>query len=1182
MVYLRKIETRGFKSMGTSLITVPVEKGFVAITGPNGSGKSNLIDAILFALGENSPKTLRAQSLSALIYDGSVEQQKPSSARVTLHFDNSDRRIPMDSDTVTITRELKQTGESAYTLNGKHAQRNNLGDLLENALIASRGLNIVLQGMITRISELVPDEKRKLIESMVGISQFDEKKQEALKQLAEADNKLNVAMAKIEEIRDKVRQLEQQRNDQLRHKQLENEIKWLRAASSSAKLVSTRKILAEKLNASDVSRNKFEQLLTSTAETGKTVSELEQQQTVLINSAVDAGTAKIEAELGKVTNELNALSKQRKEASDLIERMRQVLPRMSEMRAESETKISEAEARVVSLKAKIDEAEARRKDLSVLQSNILQERSALNSEFQQAQQAVNLVRKKKQEVDSRLEAKREEIREIVSRKKSAEDKLVQSIERRKSFDESLGKANDTIGELEKLLSSESEELSRLLKSRSDLDKLRKKLEIQLDIAAAIVEKTQTVVTKYDSNLAAMENVAGEEIALSRLETLGEAKAIRGYIGPLRSKISYDSDYSQAIAAVGKDWLSAVLVSDINALIATMQSAKKLKISKLTAIPLNEVADFDKSVRLPKLPGAVALVADVVKCEKRLRKVVNFVFGNAIIVDSSKNAFLAAKRGYRAVTLEGDLFEPELLAYQRGYSKKYAKLSELLAKQKNYEGIRLTLGAFRNLISKRKNSLQSLHQKSEASFKDEKSQDLSVAKIDAKLTAQKNDLARYLKSLEQLDQSKIKIQEEIESLAKSEIQSTESLNAIKTESADIESKLANLDLSFFDSKTSDINSRSLEINSQIEAVVQEIRDLTTDQTRARGELENSLRPGFERLLSEQSNAEIMLTNNSKLLVDTEPRLKELEDEHVRLKEEERKSLEISNRYKPLLDEIKVKLESLKINLEKTRRESTATEREVYSLGVDIERLQEKERQLSGELQLNGYNDPIPTFEGAEVILQGLSGEYDALKGNVNFLADRSYKEVFENYKYSSVRRNELEKERSAIVTFIETIETEKRKVFMEAFERIDRELRVIFNKITSGNAWLELENPESIFESGIFLMVQFPGKIPRDSGSVSGGEKTMSALSFILAIQAVFPSPFYVFDEVDAHLDSNYSGKLAEILAERSDRSQIIIVSLKDSVVSKAHSVIGVYMPQGATKIVRYNSPKEVLIPNEQQ
>ncbi|MDA4112142.1 MAG: AAA family ATPase, partial [Thaumarchaeota archaeon] len=146
------METKGFKSLGSKLISIPVERGLVALTGPNGSGKSNILDAVIFCLGENSPKTLRVPNLGALIYDGSVEEQKPSSTKVTLQFDNSDRRVPVDTDSVSISRELRQSGESIYSLNGKHIQRNNLSELLEIALITSRGLNIVLQGMITRIS----------------------------------------------------------------------------------------------------------------------------------------------------------------------------------------------------------------------------------------------------------------------------------------------------------------------------------------------------------------------------------------------------------------------------------------------------------------------------------------------------------------------------------------------------------------------------------------------------------------------------------------------------------------------------------------------------------------------------------------------------------------------------------------------------------------------------------------------------------------------------------------------------------------------------------------------------------------------------------------------------------------------------------------------------------------------
>jgi chromosome segregation protein len=1182
LVHLKKIEARGFKSMGTSLISVPVEKGFVAITGPNGSGKSNLLDSILFALGENSAKTLRVPNLSKLIYEGSVEQQKPSSAKVSLQFDNLDRRIPMDSDSVTITRELKQSGESDYFINGKHAQRNNLGDLLENAQIASRGLNVVLQGMITRISELVPDEKRKLIESMVGISQFDEKKQEAMKQLTEADNKLNIAMARIEEIRESVRTLELQRSDQLRLKKLDSEIKWLRAASSSAKLLSVRSTLAEKRSLAESSSARLEQILAEEGDAGKTVSELEERRKVLVNSAVDAGTAKIEAELGQVENALSAMRRERKEASDYLESWKVIQPRLIQMRADNERKIAQAEALVESLRSKISEAEERRRAASLRQDKLKEERAALNEDFHKAQQAVSDVMRKKEQTDALLESKKDQLLEIASKRKSAEEKLVQSQDKEKFFDQNLSDARKTIEHLEVVLSSQNLQLNELQKSREKLDKIGKGLRLQLDIATSIIERTQIAVTKYDSNLQAMESVAGEEIALSRLEALAEEKALRGYLGPVRSKISYDSRYSQAVAALGRDWLNAVLVSDIDALIKTMQAAKKLKISKITAIPLREVYDTQMSSTDVPVQGMIAWACDVIKTEKRFRKVVNFIFGEAVVVDSAKNAFLAARRGYRAVTLQGDLFEPSVFAFQTGYSKKYARLSELLAKQKSFDSIKSTLGAFRSLIANRKSALLSIQEKTEESAKEERLQNVVVSKSEASLAEARKNLDRYLKSAQIILDQRAKIKQEIQNFQDLESAVASEVAAKKSESIELGKQISSMDLNRFSSRMGEISSRALSLDNDARTIADEIEALRSELTRNRGDLENMTKPALEKLIIQQNDGEAEMQRKMQLLADGEGRLQELEQEHARLKEEERKSLEIANKYKPLLEEVSNSLIALGQRIESLRKDRTSAEREVYTLGVDIERLEEREHQLSGELLAEGYSEPVPTFEGAEELLSGLSEEYNALKTNVNYLADSNYRSVFENYKYSSVRRNELEKERNAIVLFIERVEAEKREVFMAAFERIDRELRLIFNKITTGAAWLEPENTDSIFDGGIFLMTQFPGKIPRDSGSVSGGEKTISALSFILAIQAVFPSPFYVFDEVDAHLDSNYSGKLAEILAERSDRSQIIIVSLKDTVVSKAQSVIGVYMPQGSTKIIRYRSPMEVPVTNEQQ
>jgi len=245
--------------------------------------------------------------------------------------------------------------------------------------------------------------------------------------------------------------------------------------------------------------------------------------------------------------------------------------------------------------------------------------------------------------------------------------------------------------------------------------------------------------------------------------------------------------------------------------------------------------------------------------------------------------------------------------------------------------------------------------------------------------------------------------------------------------------------------------------------------------------------------------------------------------------------------------------------------------MISTSKSIEMLQQTEQNLQGELTLYGYTEPIEIFDNAEVLNEQLNIEYQRLKNQVNLLAVSSYREIFAGYKNLSIRRNQLEEERNVIVKFIEEVDSEKKKVFLEGFKKIDQELRIIFSKLTGGSSWLELENPNDIFSQGIFLMAQFPDNKPRESSAVSGGEKTVSALSVILAIQSVYPSPFYLFDEIDAHLDVRYVEKLADLLKEKAVNSQIIAVTLKDTMLTRASLIYGLYKEKGTSKILKYKT-----------
>jgi len=1179
LVHLKKVETRGFKSLGSKQMSIPVERGFVAITGPNGSGKSNLLDAIIFCLGENSPKTLRVPNLGALIYDGSVEEQKPSSAKVTLQFDNSDRRIPMDTDSVTIARELKQSGESIYSLNGKHIQRNNLSELLEVALITSRGLNIVLQGMITRISELVPDEKRKLIEQMVGVAQFDEKKEMALKQLDDADRKLEVAMAKIGEIRDRVQQLEQERNDQLRVRQLEDQVSWLRATSISSKLLRVRSISSQRKISVAETAAKLQQLQLRQNEVRGLIDSLDGERSQLIKSAMDAGAAKVELELGKLSNQIESLKRERRDASEFVDRVRQILPTLEQMSSDNITRISKIEEQIAALQSRIAEFGKEKEAILLLQSKLDGDRSQFEKESEIQRRKQNDLRRLKDLQDRKIQMTKDWLNKVSSELQSARDRKSSSAEKIKFFDESLASAKKNIRSLEELLASQRSELDGLKSSRVKMEKLSKKVDAQLAIALTILEKATEAVRDYDSEYSALENVAGEDMAIAKLNELGDSNALEGYFGPLRSLIAYDQEFAQSIAAVGKDWLNAVIVRDLAALLRVTEAARKLKIGRLTAIPLREVGKIESEEK-PPMDGVIAYVSDIISSERNLKPVVDFVFGDSVIVDSAKSAFVVARNGFRAVTLQGDIFEPDVLAFQTGYSKKYLQVATLLAQQKSYDGIRTVLTALQKLIERRKESLSDLNEKGHGIVSDEHEHDLEISKIETRLESTRQIFSRYADDVKTLTDRLGQIDLEIRAKEKEIALAERKLSSLVLGSEKLSQIVARFDLGAFETRALEFNRRRNELESKMGDVFSKIGETNTEITRLRGELENSLKPALERLRTQKVENETRFADRTKFLSETEDRLKQLQTQLEELRLKEAETLDRAAKYQPMLDSLDVRLRDLRLEEETVRKSVTLTDREYYTSNNDLSRLVDSERSLVGELSILGYAEPIDAFEGVDDLLGELQAEFDTLRTSVNFNADKNYREIFENYKYSSVRKNELEKERNAIVTFIETIDGEKRKVFMDAFERIDRELRLIFTKVTGGNAWLEIEKPDSIFDSGVFLMAQFPGKLPRDSSSVSGGEKTMSALAFILAIQAVFPSPFYVFDEVDAHLDSVYSGNLAAILAERCTFSQIIIVSLKDTVVSKATSVIGVYMTQGSSRVIRYKSGMEVEVRSE--
>jgi chromosome segregation protein len=1191
MVFLKKIELRGFKSMGSKLVSVGFEPGFTVITGPNGSGKSNIIDAVLFALGENSPKTLRVNKLTSLIYDGGGDNQKPNSTRVSITLDNSDRKLPVDSDVVLVSRELKQDGENSYFLNGKHIQKNALLDILQLGLLSSHGLNIVAQGMIMRISELAPEEKRKLIEQIVGVSQFDEKKEEAMKQLQDADLKLQIAMARIGEIKGNIESLEEERNDQLRLKQLEDQLRWAKAVISSRNIENAQRKIA-------IERQELERLLEASKELSQKLSTLseeerkiESEKNAFVQSFVEEGGGKkveIEFSIARLSQDIELIESETREASQTLLSLKEALPRIDELILEQEHNLAQKTEEVSTLQTRI--AEIRR-------AKAEKENEISEKEKRIAEQHGDLEKARKEQESANLKVNSEEERtkdfalriESLKLRKTIMEKEHESLKARfADFEKGFAKLNEVIKQISEGGISEAKNSQIINETQiARLEKQRKDLETALADSTEVLRKAEAEIVKLDIQRKVGAMHADSIQIAKKLEVIIERERVDGYIGILGSLIGFHPEYENVVYAACNKWLSAIVVQDIPSMVKVARCARLAGLRHYIILPVSEVPkDVPNSTTTQtseaNSDGVIGFLPDVITFDTRISPIVKFLFGRTLVVRSVRQAFSMSVSGNRAVSLTGEVFEPNLSQYVVGWPGYFGDKSgfdELLLTD---EGV---IADTRRIVQQLEAAIRDARQKSKSL--NENLQALLTANWEKKLSSERARAKtetfhtlyrRYTKVNNSLKCRINKLEAAISGLnvgiSKAEgkladhLQKIERMKERFSNESRVQAVLSNLE----------VGNRELEIlRGQLHDIDQSLVDLSLELSTLLGSLENSIRPTVERIKAQREEMVKQIQAKETKVSENKKKIAELALELDKLKIEEMNILESTRKSRPLLEGFDSKLKYIRSHLDTLRRSISSSEREIALRTKEIEALSNNETKFRSDLSLYGYSEPLEVFDECDMLFENLNEEYEALRNSVNLLADKNYREIFEGYKNVSTRRNQLERERDTIVRFIEDIDSEKKRIFTEAFTKIDRELRLIFNKITTGSAWLELENNNEIFSGGLFLMTQFPNKIPRESSAVSGGEKTVSALSFILAIQSCFPSPFYLFDEIDAHLDPVNSDRLGEMLAEKSKNSQIIIVSLKDSIVSRAKAAYGVYLTQGTSRIVHYRPDIQVPV-----
>jgi chromosome segregation protein len=1172
LVYIKKLEIYGFKSFGFRNTLISFEKGLVAVTGPNGSGKSNILDAIMFAIGENSPKALRVDKLQSLFHDSQNSSHRL--IRVSLTFDNVDRGIPIDSDLVSLTREMEgQTGDSQYHLNGKKVSKTTIVELLEVVMAAPNKINIVQQGMITRISELNVEERRKIIEDIVGLSYFDEKKTEALKQLEESDRRLEVALARMGEIRRRIDELEIERNDQLRYKQLESELKRFKAIQLSNAIISVRNKLELQNRLLESNSLKVTELL-------KQIEEIQSQ------------IQKIDSEKMKFIQEIDITNRSKAQIGSRIANIVYESERMKAMIKESEQRCLQIEKRIPSIdlekqnmKRQFDDfqqrADQNKTIMNYKSSKIIalkRELGDIDNKLEKLTRRIAIYARVRDKLEYRydmlLRIKNDldvSFARLEEKVKASEEKLKANKLNAISLKNEVDNGTTLLVDLHETLKLQNAKLESQVITLQNLKILKSTFEKELKSSSILLSRADNVTTKYEAKSIIAKNVRNEDFAIAELMKGSEKFGIKGLVHHM---MTWDKKYEKSIFAAGSEWMKAFVVDNVKSMISIAEYAKTKKLPRLKIIPL----DIIKCVKYYKIPyeedvSIIGNLADFVYSD--FKELSNFIFGNTFVVKGPTAAYILSKQGYRAVSVDGELFEPKGACMSLDFGSKISDLTKAILLSATVDILRGSLGTLRTTIETKKSDLEELILKINSSESEKIKIEARISNLNHQISSQTIMIEQLEKKQQQLISDNTLFQVERNTLTIDVDRVVRRLSILTPSMKKVLERIGAIDDSTIRNELDKINLRRNLILKSIEELDFDLRQTMTSSASMNSKIEISLER-MKGMEDEKDQLISELSHRRTQAKELEIKLKSIESELNSLRDQEQQIIDSSGSSYSIVQEYDKKLKLMNENERKLNKEYNTIEKDNALLRKDILDQTAEESRLTNDLHWLGYKSLLETFD-VDTVIKELTHEYEAIKARINLRADESYVQVIEGYRSMSNRKNHLETERNSIVLFIEEIVKEKENVFMDAFNKVDNDIRKTFSEVTGGVAWLEIENVEDVFSSGIMLMVQFPGKQGRESTALSGGEKTMAATIFLLAIQSLKPSPFYLMDEVDAHLDAQNTERLSKVLLERSKDNQIVMVTLKDSTITKVDLIYGVYSKNGVSQVVKYRYPNQLSL-----
>ncbi|WP_302818150.1 chromosome segregation protein SMC [Ruthenibacterium lactatiformans] len=1173
-MFLKALEIQGFKSF-PDRTRITVGKGITAVVGPNGSGKSNISDAIRWVLGETSAKQLRGGGkMENVIFGGTQQRGAMGFASVSLVVDNTDRRIDVDNDEVTIGRKYYRSGDSEYSVNGQNVRLKDIYELFLDTGLGRDGYSVIGQGRIAEIVGAKSNERREIFEEASGIAKYRYRKNEAERRLASAEENLVRLRDILGELEERVGPLERESKKAKQYLELAERRKGLEVTLWVDTVQKARDTVREQQRKIEIAGADYaragREIEAIDAETESTRAEIEHLITEAdrCNAEIRAITEEIAGADSRIAVLENDIAHNDATIASLKEEIGQSgLGReaiAAEVRGHGEG-IAACERQAAAYAARTGELETLLEEL--------QNRSAASGE-------------RRGVVTGRLNAMAARITDLKVAAAGAASS-VEAAKKRLAAAESEGAANAALtrdleeqkAETDAFLQDAVERLTRLenikggltLKVESRRGALAQADENEQKLLRAIEAARQRIAMLKDLE----RNMDGFQSSVKAVMKAAANRRLRGVTGPVSTILSVKPGYEVAIETALGFALQNIVVENETAAKAAMAFLRDERAGRATFLPLDTVKPGSFNGRLPE--GAV-LASSLVTYDEKYANIVSSLLGRIVVVDDINEASRTARAldyRNRVVTVDGQVvnaggsFTGGSVSRSAGLFSRKQEIDEL---KKKVEALEKQRDAAEEKTDRAKAEVDALSAELTAT----ESEAITAGGDKIRGEVESGRIAAALSQAraagEMLSAERAQLAAQIAASEKAGADAAAEMEVLTRDSAALEEELRAIsgsDDTFLETRTrladelSDLKLKALAAQKDIESHRAAIAQLEsrTDESDARA---RQLAANIETLTAQNAERAAQIETIRAAIAGSRNEIE---------KREEAKAGAVRRRME----------KEGGITQQTARVRRITDERE--ALGREIARLTEQKEQKDAEyeqtvaklweeyeLTLSAAQELCVPFEsGAELRRQvsEVRGKIKAL-GNVNVSAIEEYAEVSQRYEFLRAQVGDVETSKAELQKLIAGLSDEMRAMFSESFAAINRNFGRIFAELFGGGtARLYLEDEADVLGSGISIEVAPPGKIIRNLSALSGGEQALVAISIYFAIFGVNPAPFCVLDEIEAALDDVNVTRFAQYLRRISSETQFIVITHRRGTMEEADVLYGVTMQEdGVSKVLK--------------